>query len=429
MLAAGEGVADITPPAGIELAGFHRPPGRERRTTGVRQPASARALLLRTPKGSACLLSLEVCGLPGDFARRVQRRVARAIGIPASRVRVCATHTHAMPTLRFFRQWGAVSKDYAKLVEDRAVAAAALAWRDLAPADFYLGRQRVIGGNFNRTTKSWKTDAEFSDQSTDADRWLDTTLYALYFLRGKPKPDILWFHFSAHPVCFDDTLASPDWPGLVSEKTKARDGMSCGFLQGHIGDVNPGDGVPWTGDAEKVSEAVWSALHHALNHSSHVPVSELPAAHGVVRLPLDLALLEAELAQYRQDPSRCASGTWVDAPFAADWFASLSKWPRRRAHLAAPLSALRLGAVGLLFHPAELYSFYGLWIRLRSPFAETLVVGYADDFVGYLTDPAAYQAKEYAALVVPKILGLPPFKADAARLFAQAAVRLLQSLA
>ena len=30
------------PPLGIELAGFHKPPGRERRITGIRQPASRR---------------------------------------------------------------------------------------------------------------------------------------------------------------------------------------------------------------------------------------------------------------------------------------------------------------------------------------------------------------------------------------------------
>jgi len=42
----GEGVTDITPPMGTELAGFHKPPGKERRSTGARQPASARALVL-----------------------------------------------------------------------------------------------------------------------------------------------------------------------------------------------------------------------------------------------------------------------------------------------------------------------------------------------------------------------------------------------
>ncbi len=47
-LRAGEGRADITPHLGIELAGFHKPPGQERRVRGIRQPAEVRAWCLHT---------------------------------------------------------------------------------------------------------------------------------------------------------------------------------------------------------------------------------------------------------------------------------------------------------------------------------------------------------------------------------------------
>jgi len=56
------------------------------------------------------------------------------------------------------------------------------------------------------------------------------------------------------------------------------------------------------------------------------------------------------------------------------------------------------------------------------------VVGYSDDFVGYVTDPAAHQANEYAAVVVPKILGLPSFKPEAGRVLAEASIKLLKRL-
>ena len=48
---------------------------------------------------------------------------------------------------------------------------------------------------------------------------------------------------------------------------------------------------------------------------------------------------------------------------------------------------MRIGNIGLAFHPAELYSYYGLAIRRDSPFADTIVVGYADGIIGYLADP------------------------------------------
>ena len=63
----------------------------------------------------------------------------------------------------------------------------------------------------------------------------------------------------------------------------------------------------------------------------------------------------------------------------------------------------------MVFHPAELYSYYGLAIRRDSPLADTLVVGYTDGMIGYLPDPEAYRAGEYSAVIVPKILDYPPF--------------------
>lgn len=428
MLEAGEGVADITPALGIELAGFHKPPGQERRVTGVRQPCAARALVLRANKTPVAIVSLDVIGFSAEFAKRVQRRISRATGIPAHAVRVCATHSHSTPALLFLRQWGAVSGGYMSLVEKRAVEAAVAAKKDLAPADLYLGQQRVVGGNHNRTTKTWETDAEFTGESTDQIRWLDTMLHVLYFLRESPRRSLLWYHFSAHPVCYTDGLAGPDWPGLVAAKMQARDGLAPVFMQGHCGDVNPGDGKPWLGDPDRVSEAVYTALHHATNHSDHVQADEIRSITKDVKLPFDMVRLAEQLFRYQKDPASCEKGEWVDAGFARAWFESASKWKAGRTSLSAPLSVIRLGELALLFHSAELYSFYGLMIRRDSPFPNTVVLGYTDGLVGYLTDPAAYQAAEYAAIVVPKLLDFPPFKPEAAHELAGAAVALLKKM-
>lgn len=71
----------------------------------------------------------------------------------------------------------------------------------------------------------------------------------------------------------------------------------------------------------------------------------------------------------------------------------------------------------------------GLAIRRGWPLADTLVVGYTDGMIGYLPDPKAYGAGEYAAVTVPKILGWPPFVPGVARQMRAAAIRLLESVA
>ncbi len=427
MFEAGEGIADITPPLGVELAGFHKPKGQERVVTAIRQPSSARALVMKSGHDRVAIIVLDVLGFSQDFAKRVQKRVARETSIPAANVRVCATHTHSAPSLMPLLQWGGVSKGYNDLVEQRAAEAAVLAEKDLASADMYIGKQPVVGANHNRTTETWKTDKEFTKDSNDQERWLDTMLHALYFQREPPKKNLTWYQFSGHPVCYADTLAGPDWPGLVTKKTEARDGLSAAFLQGHCGDVNPGESG--RGDAENVSEAVYASLHHAVEHSQHVPFERIQFASKNHEFDLDLDRFKQQLEQYRKDPSACAKGEWVDAGFAKAWSENASKWNMRQKTYATTISAMRFGDLALAFHPAELYSVYGLTVRRDSPFENTILCGYADDLVGYVTDPAAYEKGEYAAIVVPKLIGLPPFKPDSGRKLAADLLQLLNSVA
>ncbi len=428
MLFVGEGTVDITPPLGIEMAGFHKPPGQERVVEGIRRPAAARALVLRVGEATVAILSIDMCAVSADFAKRVQTRVQTETGIPAAHVRVCATHTHSMPTFRYLRQWGAISPEFMASVETNCIAAVKKAVEDLSEADCYVGTERVEGGNSNRTAKEWKADESFTADSSDEERWLDTTLHVLYFQRANGKSCPQWYHFCAHPVCYQNNEAGPDWPGLVAEPFVAAGQAYPSLLQGHIGDVNPGDGAKWIGDPEPTARSIALALHHAVEHGNLVRADEIRVVQGTAEVPYDFERLDAQLAHYRDDPEECTNGVWVDAAFAKAWYESAKDWDRGRMAYAAPISAMRIGGLALLFHPAELYSYYGLRLRFDSPFSHTLCVGFCDDLIGYVTDPKAYADKEYAAVVVPKITDLPPFTETSAREFSEQCGALLQQL-
>lgn len=422
----GEGVVDSTPPLGIELGGFHRKPGNERRVEGIRQATAVRALAMRQGDVATVLLSIDIAGTSDEVARRIQQRVGEALSIPAAHVRVCSTHTHSMPAFCYLRQWGAIPTEYVASVERFCVEAAKRAWDDLAPAKLRVGKSRTVGGNFNRTTSNYKKDDQFGPDSTDAERWLDTMLHVLQFERTGGKSDLLWYHFSAHPVCYADGLAGPDWPGIVLDRVKASHGVAPVFLQGHAGDVNPGDGNPWIGDPDKTAEAVHAAIGRAVSDLRDVTVPAIRVRSATYGVELDLDRYQAWLKRYRETPDQCTSGEWVDEGFAKDWYEGNSAKPRKDRQLTVAISAMQLGELGLAFHPSELYSYYGLAIRRQSPTPDTLVVGYTDGLIGYLTDPAAYASGEYAALTVPKIVDFPPFTPTAAAGLADAVVRLLR---
>jgi len=429
VLQAGEGVVEITPPMGIELAGFHKPEGSERRIEGIRKTVAVRALVMRHGESSCAILSIDILGVSRAMARRLGAAVEARTGIPAANVRLCATHTHSMPTFKYLRQWGAISDDYMKTVEGNAIDAVVMAIEDIDPVELHIGKSNTEGANFNRTVPTWKTDTDFEADSSDNDRWLDTTLHVLRFDRAGEKKPLIWYHFSSHPVCYADAQAGPDWCGLVDDLVKSRFGVTPSFLQGHAGDVNPGDGDPWRGEAEQSASAVFAGIEDAMNHLRPVSANSLRMFTQEFAVPYDMVLLDKWMDQYRTDPSACTSGPWVDEGFSKAWFDANDGRTADPASLPISLSVLQLGDIALAFHPSELFSYYGLRIRYDSPFADTLVVGYTDDFIGYLSDPNAYEKGEYAAVVVPKILDYPPFTTTAAAAMTASLFRMLNEAA
>lgn len=425
-LEAGEGRVDITPPPGVLLSGFHYRPGRERRVVESRRPTYARALVLRFKGQMAAILSVDLCAVSREMSARVAKQIAATTGIPTSHVRLCATHTHSAPTGRFARQWGGLPKDHLADVEVKSVEAVIQAVNDLSPCDLWLGKTRAEGAHFNRTTQDWKPDDQFNDQASDDDRWLDSQLRLLRFDRGASKASLHWYHFSAHPVCYTGRKSGPDWPGVVTELCEDRFGFHPSFLQGHCGDVNPGAGARWLGDPDDTAAKVVAALGRCLNRAKRIEVDRFKVTQRSVALPLDIDLHLQQTQRYQRDPESCSSGEYVDAGFAREWYQSMSLWDLKRTHLAVSISSLQLGPIVLLFHPSELFSYYGLRIQRDSPYKESILMGYTDGFIGYLTDPRSHKEREYAAALVPKVLGLPPFRPEAARALTRDALDLLK---
>lgn len=428
-LLAGQAVVDITPPLDVQPGGVFALPHKPRKYAGVRQAAEARAIVLRVKDTAAAIVSLDLLAVGKEFTARVQGEIAKRTKIPAGHVRVCATHTHSMPTLKWLRFHGELPEKYMAQVEKKIVEAVGRAEADLSPAELHVGRARADGANFNRTSKTWKTDADFGKGSSDAERWLDTTVHVLHFRRKAPeKPDLLWYHFSAHPVVYrDDPGAGPDWPGLVNRMVHGKFKSVPSFLQGHCGDVNPGDGKTFLGDPVQVAERVFDAIAKAVKDARRVPVIELRLHSESFGLPLDLERMRKDVASFEADPEKTIKerGWFKNMAFAKDWHAWAKKWDAKQTTYPVQLSVLCVGDVALAFHPGELYSYYGMAIRRDSPFRDTIVVGYADDLVGYVPDPAAYPAQEYAAVTVPKIVNLPPFTPTAGREMSHALIRLL----
>jgi len=102
-------------------------------------------------------------------------------------------------------QWGAVSQTYNDLVEARAAEAAIRAKGSRAGRHVHW-QTIVIGANTIAPVGCGRRQG-VHQESDDQERWLDTMLHALYFQREPPKRSLVWYQFSAHPVCYADSKA------------------------------------------------------------------------------------------------------------------------------------------------------------------------------------------------------------------------------
>ncbi|MEN6544418.1 MAG: hypothetical protein ABFE07_00075, partial [Armatimonadia bacterium] len=90
-----------------------------------------------------------------------------------------------------------------------------------------------------------------------------------------------------------------------------------------------------------------------------------------------------------------------------------------------PVMALRVGDLGIVGLPGEIFVEYGLQIKARSPFARTLTVELANDYLGYCPTDKALDEGSYETRLART--------AKAARgtegLFVEASVKALERLA
>lgn len=94
MLKANMTRADITPPQGLELAGF---PHYPRYNTGFHDPLYAACMYLNDGKTEIAMVTLDLLFFSKKHVATVRNKVTAACGIPATNVMISCSHTHSGP--------------------------------------------------------------------------------------------------------------------------------------------------------------------------------------------------------------------------------------------------------------------------------------------------------------------------------------------
>lgn len=411
-LRAGVAVVDITPPAGLLLAGFA---ARTEPATGAHDPLTVRAVVV----GDTAIVVADVIGIHEAMSARIRERCP----LPAANVVVAATHTHGAPVSMQGRLSAEADPGFLQALEDGCVAALAEATRTAVPVTLTVG----LGA-----------DPDVARNRRHADGPLDRAVPVLRLRNGAGGLIAVIVSYACHPTVLgaDNRLMTADFPHFVRSAIEAaHPGAVALFLNGCTGDVN-------IGHTAQASVTLNASATRTFENAERLGRRIAEAALLAPELPLGRTATAAEqwvelgLERRERDLPALAAAWEAEAraaePVRGTVLRHWADWARRNAgqpigNWVGRVSLLDWGGLPIVALPGEIFAETGLAVRAVCKGRPALVLSYADGTPGYIPPASEFGFGGYEVDEAHRFIGMPGgFAAGSAERLVGAAKALLE---
>lgn len=414
-LRAGAAAVDITPrlwPVSL-LGSFN-----DRQATVAHDPLMVRAVVLDDGRMRLALAVCDICVVPRGMFDEAKQIASRRTGIPTSRILMAATHTHSAPSVAPLNAIPRQPEFMRQLVDGLAEAVARAA-EQLQPARIGWGAVGVPEEVFNRrwylkqeqigpnpfgqmdrvkmNPRAGSPDLLRPAGPTDP----DVSVVSIQTAAGKPLA--LVANYSLHYVGdVPAGMVSADYFGEFARQIAQRLGADASFVammtNGTSGDVNninfpnPRPKVAIFERIRTVASRVADAAQAACRQMQYRDCVELAMAEREIHLairkasPAELERAKAVLTE--KDDKKLPPLARYYAQSAVD----LAGWPDTTG---VKLQAIRIGGLGIVSMPCEVFAEIGLELKRRSPLRPTFVIDLANGYNGYLPTPEQHALGGY----------------------------------
>lgn len=373
---AGFGKWELTPPLGVELAGYGYYLGRC--ALSVRDPLYARAVLLEESGARTLIISCDVLGLSKAVCAEVFQCAAQ-LGIPEERVVIVSIHTHTGPCIKYHEGCGFVDDAYVATVGGLICRAVEAAAADLAEVTALRQVSQPFEGDhiYNRTVADGPVDR----------------MVRGFTLNRERKAPIAMVSAACHGVFRRrSTAVSADFAGQVNRLMEEK-GFASIYLNGLCGDIDP-----WKPSDERLDEFAALVAATFLQESRAL---EMSLSAGKLSFTLRLtSVTEEEIRGAAAHAVEIAGGREMPAArVALTWEREmLEKLHNLKDTEDICVKYVLLGGVPILAFPFEGFTRIGQDVRRHIGREDGLMLGCAEELLGYLPTRDDIDRGAYAAL-------------------------------
>ncbi len=383
---AGVAEVDITPPPDLPMDGYL---AREGTSVGVHDPLMAQVLIVGDGEKRVALVTLDVMAVSAGFTDPLRQALAEKIGTVAAAILICPSHSHCGPV--GLQNWfppgdrQPLNASLVSMTQERILSAAQIALDHMTAVDVVYAQGAVegIGGDRNQP-----------------EALVDNQVTTLCFQRADQQPLCILFHYACHPTVLGAGTRqySADFVGATRGRLcEQYPGAVSMFLNGALGDISPRYQRRDQSYAEvaRLGNCLAEYIINLLGKTEIETDRSLSWDSIPIELPFRTFSPQTALPMVASSLSRIeetrAQGSAIQT--------TLQQAIGERVSQATTLSLVQIGSWTFCGIPGE--PFNRLQTAIRAKASHSLIVGLANDYIGYLPTQAAIDFQSYEALSSP----------------------------
>ena len=360
--------------------------GRLGPTLGTLQPPRMEAMAVRAGGELAVITTGDLRTIPYEWIVRMRREIAERIGCDEQRVLFSGDHNHCFNPIAYGDSPEAAQAAEAAddQIQQTIIDVAVRAVERLAPAEIAattielsetIGQcRRALVSNGTAVSAWGSHPAAIWGVKIAAPGGPDPTTVGLVAIRrpGETAPVAVLVNYDSHPHLCGLRYFSGENPGGIKRRIERLvPGATCLYTHGTGGNIDMHCIHPMPDDED--DQRAW--FERSIETIAERMANDVvPALDGMT---------------YHR-PDRLTHAYWSTEAESTD--------QKRRMVI---LNAIGVGEVAFVSMPGEMFLEFGLEIRGRSPFDETVLMGYNGSRQGYVAKPIGYEQGSYETMRGP----------------------------